>query len=41
CHITGTTAETFRIIAENIEQSPVFSGQINGVGPRYCPSIED
>ena len=31
CHITGTTAETFRIIAENIEQSPVFSGQINGV----------
>ena len=41
CHITGTTAETFAIIAENIEKSPVYSGQISGVGPRYCPSIED
>ena len=41
CHITGTTAETFAIIAENIEKSPVYSGQISGVGPRYCPSVED
>ena len=41
CHITGTTAETFAIIAENIQKSAVYSGQISGVGPRYCPSIED
>lgn len=41
CHITHTTAETHRIIAENIARSPLYSGQISGVGPRYCPSIED
>ena len=41
CHITHTTAETHRIIAENIRRSPLYSGQISGVGPRYCPSIED
>jgi len=41
CHITRTTAETHRIIEENIGKSAVYSGQIEGVGPRYCPSIED
>ena len=41
CHITGTTEETIRFIAENVEKSAVYSGQIAGVGPRYCPSIED
>ena len=41
CHITTTTVETHRIIRENIARAPMFSGQIEGVGPRYCPSIED
>ncbi len=41
CHITYTTEETKRIILENIHRSPMYSGQIQGVGPRYCPSIED
>lgn len=41
CHITGTTPETHQIVADNLKKSPVFSGQIDGVGPRYCPSIED
>ena len=41
CSITRTTAETHRIIAENIHLSAVYSGQIEGSGPRYCPSIED
>lgn len=41
CHITGTTDETIRLIAANVSKSPVYSGQIAGVGPRYCPSIED
>ncbi|MEM8785811.1 MAG: tRNA uridine-5-carboxymethylaminomethyl(34) synthesis enzyme MnmG, partial [Pseudomonadota bacterium] len=41
CHITRTTGETHRIIAENLDQSPMFSGDIEGRGPRYCPSIED
>jgi tRNA uridine 5-carboxymethylaminomethyl modification enzyme len=41
CHITHTTAETHRIIGENLGRSPMFSGQIGSVGPRYCPSIED
>ncbi len=41
CHITQTTEETHRIIAANIGRSPLYSGQISGVGPRYCPSIED
>ena len=41
CFITETTAETHRIIAANIARSPLYSGQISGVGPRYCPSIED
>lgn len=41
CHITHTTAETHRIIGDNLARSPMFSGQIGSVGPRYCPSIED
>jgi tRNA uridine 5-carboxymethylaminomethyl modification enzyme len=41
CGITRTTAETHRIIRENIHRSAMYSGQIDGVGPRYCPSIED
>jgi tRNA uridine 5-carboxymethylaminomethyl modification enzyme len=41
CHITTTTAETHAVIAANLHRAPVFSGQIEGVGPRYCPSIED
>lgn len=41
CFITHTTAEGHRIIADNIHRSPMYSGQIEGVGPRYCPSIED
>ena len=41
CHITYTTAETHRIISENIEKSPIYSGDIESRGPRYCPSIED
>lgn len=41
CHITFTTAETACVINENIHKSPMYSGVIEGVGPRYCPSIED
>ena len=41
CHITHTNQATFDIIQANINQSAVYSGQIQGVGPRYCPSIED
>jgi len=41
CYITYTNAETHEIIRKNIARSPLFSGQIKGVGPRYCPSIED
>ena len=41
CHIGYTTAETHRILQEAIPRSPLYSGQIEGVGPRYCPSIED
>lgn len=41
CAITHTTEATHRIIAENLEQSAVYSGSISGRGPRYCPSIED
>lgn len=41
CHITYTNGETKRIILENIHRSPLYSGKIEGVGPRYCPSIED
>jgi tRNA uridine 5-carboxymethylaminomethyl modification enzyme len=41
CHIAFTTEETHRILREAIPRSPLYSGQIEGVGPRYCPSIED
>lgn len=41
CYLTYTTEETHRIIRENLHRSPLFSGEITGVGPRYCPSIED
>lgn len=41
CHITYTTEDTKRIILENIHRSPMYSGKIKGIGPRYCPSIED
>jgi tRNA uridine 5-carboxymethylaminomethyl modification enzyme len=41
CYIAWTTAETQRIIRENVHRSPMYSGQIKSVGPRYCPSIED
>jgi tRNA uridine 5-carboxymethylaminomethyl modification enzyme len=41
CYIAWTTAETHRIIRENVHRSPMYSGQIHSIGPRYCPSIED
>ncbi|MBN1835322.1 MAG: tRNA uridine-5-carboxymethylaminomethyl(34) synthesis enzyme MnmG [Spirochaetales bacterium] len=41
CWITYTTSETHRIIRENMHRSPLYGGKIKGVGPRYCPSIED
>ncbi len=41
CYITFSTPETKRVIEANIERSPLYSGKIVGVGPRYCPSIED
>ena len=40
CYLTYTNAETHRIIRENLDRSPIYSGVIEGVGPRYCPSIE-
>jgi tRNA uridine 5-carboxymethylaminomethyl modification enzyme len=41
CGVTRTTAATHKIIADNLGQSAMYSGQIEGIGPRYCPSIED
>jgi tRNA uridine 5-carboxymethylaminomethyl modification enzyme len=41
CYIAWTTAETRQIIRENVHRSPMYSGQIQSIGPRYCPSIED
>ena len=41
CYLTYTTEETHNIIKENIGRSPIYNGSIKGVGPRYCPSIED
>jgi tRNA uridine 5-carboxymethylaminomethyl modification enzyme len=41
CHITGTTTASHQVIRDNLHQAPVYSGQISGTGPRYCPSIED
>jgi tRNA uridine 5-carboxymethylaminomethyl modification enzyme len=41
CHMTHTTEATHAVIRENLHRSPMYSGQIEGVGPRYCPSVED
>jgi tRNA uridine 5-carboxymethylaminomethyl modification enzyme len=41
CHITGTTGATHRVIERALDRSPLFTGRITGIGPRYCPSIED
>ncbi len=41
CHIAHTTPETLRLIRENVHRSPMYTGQIGAIGPRYCPSIED
>lgn len=41
CHLTSTNEATHRIISQNMKRSPLYSGQIAGIGPRYCPSIED
>jgi tRNA uridine 5-carboxymethylaminomethyl modification enzyme len=41
CYIAFTTEETHRVIRENVHRSPMYSGQIKSIGPRYCPSIED
>ena len=41
CHLGHTTAETRRVIEENLHRSPLYSGTIQGIGPRYCPSVED
>src|SRR5215831_1650888 len=41
CYVAFTTRETHRIIQENVHRSPMYSGQIKSIGPRYCPSIED
>ncbi|HLG69901.1 MAG TPA: tRNA uridine-5-carboxymethylaminomethyl(34) synthesis enzyme MnmG [Chloroflexota bacterium] len=41
CHLVNTTAETHQIIRDNLHRAPMFNGSIKGIGPRYCPSIED
>jgi tRNA uridine 5-carboxymethylaminomethyl modification enzyme len=41
CHLTGTTAETHDLIRANLHRSPLYTGKIRGIGPRYCPSVED
>ncbi len=41
CHIATTTPETLELIRANVHRSPMYTGQIEGIGPRYCPSIED
>ena len=41
CHLTGTTDATHRAVRDNLQHSPLYSGRIRGIGPRYCPSIED
>ncbi|MDE7399317.1 MAG: tRNA uridine-5-carboxymethylaminomethyl(34) synthesis enzyme MnmG [Oscillospiraceae bacterium] len=41
CYVTYTNSETHRVILDNLDRSPLYSGRIEGVGPRYCPSIED
>ncbi len=41
CHLTYTNAETHAVIRRNLDRSPLYSGKVEGIGPRYCPSIED
>ena len=41
CYVTYTNSETHKVILENLHRSPLYSGRIEGIGPRYCPSIED
>lgn len=41
CFLTATTEETHKVISDNLDSAPIYSGQIDGIGPRYCPSIED
>lgn len=41
CYLTYTTGETHEVIRENLDRSPLYGGKIEGIGPRYCPSIED
>ena len=41
CYLTYTNAKTHQIIRENLHRSPLYGGEIEGTGPRYCPSIED
>lgn len=41
CHLTYTNADTHNVIRENLDRSPLYSGKVEGIGPRYCPSIED
>ncbi|MCZ6635625.1 MAG: tRNA uridine-5-carboxymethylaminomethyl(34) synthesis enzyme MnmG [bacterium] len=41
CHLTSTTSQTHEIIRQNLDRSAMYSGRIQGVGPRYCPSVED
>ncbi len=41
CHLTATTESTHRVIRENLHRSPLYTGKIRGIGPRYCPSVED
>jgi tRNA uridine 5-carboxymethylaminomethyl modification enzyme len=41
CHLTRTNAHTHEVIRENLHRSPLYSGEIKGLGPRYCPSLED
>lgn len=41
CYLTYTNADTHKIIMDNLDRSPIYSGKIHGIGPRYCPSIED
>jgi tRNA uridine 5-carboxymethylaminomethyl modification enzyme len=41
CHLTATTAETHELIRSNLHRSPLYTGKIRGIGPRYCPSVED
>lgn len=41
CFLTRTTANTHKIISDNLQESPVYGGMVDALGPRYCPSIED